>query len=182
MDAVAAGVESVSGVVRGLLERARSARSGDDVVAGQVRDGIVEVGRAAQVLHGLLLMLVAEGDRLGVARGGMGPWLATVLDFTPGRARGLAEDARILAKVPEIEGELCSGMVGQDSARAISRTVKAVRRTGLDPVGEAVETLKVACSRGRRPDSTGCGCWRSMLIPVRSNSGMRGSGSARSPG
>ncbi|MBR7839702.1 HNH endonuclease, partial [Actinospica durhamensis] len=101
-------------------------------------------------LNGLLLALVAEGDRLGIARGGIGPWLATVLDVTEGRARGLAQDARLLATVPQLERELCSGSVGQDSVRAVARTVKAVRRTGLDPVPEVAETLRVAREHGAR--------------------------------
>ena len=152
MNEITAGLELISAAVRGLLDRARAIGSsgGDGAVVCEVRDGIVEVGRAAQALHGLLLTLVAEGDRLGVARGGMGPWLATVLDFTPGRARGLAEDARVLATVPEFEGQLCSGAVGQDSARAISRTVKAVRRTSLESAHEVAETWKLARSQGAK--------------------------------
>jgi hypothetical protein len=73
-----------------------------------------------------------------------------VLDVTEGRARQLAQDARILATVPEVASALCSGRVGQDSARALARTVKAVRRTGLDPAAEAVRTLRVAREQGAR--------------------------------
>ncbi len=110
----------------------------------------MEVGRAAQALHGMLLALVGEGDRLGIARGGVGPWLATVLDVTEGRARALAHDARLLARLPGVEGELCSGVIGPDSARALARTVKAVRATGLDPAVEAAKTLEVTRERGAR--------------------------------
>ena len=151
MDQVAVGLESITAAVWDLLDRTREAEPGrDGGVAGEVRDGIIEVGRAAQTLNGLLLALVAQGDRLGVARGGIGPWLATVLDLTEGRARGLAQDARLLATVPQFERELCSGSVGQDSARALARTVKAVRRTGLDPATEVAETLRVAREQGAR--------------------------------
>ncbi|WP_084316120.1 HNH endonuclease signature motif containing protein [Actinospica robiniae] len=149
MDGVAGQVESMSRVVRGVLERARA--GGDDVGrVDVVREAIVEVGRAAQALHGMLLTLVGEGDRLGIARGGVGPWLATVLDVTEGRARALAHDARLLARLPGVEGELCSGMIGPDSARALARTVKAVRATGLDPAVEAAKTLEVTRERGAR--------------------------------
>ncbi|WP_157436737.1 HNH endonuclease signature motif containing protein [Actinospica robiniae] len=149
MDGVTGQVASMSRVVCGVLERARA--GGDD--AGRVdavREAIVEVGRAAQALHGMLLTLVGEGDRLGIARGGVGPWLATVLDVTEGRARALAHDARLLARLPGVEAELCSGMIGPDSARALARTVKAVRATGLDPAVEAAKTLEVTRERGAR--------------------------------
>jgi HNH endonuclease len=151
MDQVAAGLESITEAVRDVLERARAAEPGrDEAVAGALRDGIVEVGRAAQALQGLVLALVGEGDRLGIARGGIGPWLATVLDVTEGRARGIAQDARLLGTVPQLERELCSGNIGQDSVRAVARTVKAVRRTGLDPAAEVAETLRVAREQGAR--------------------------------
>ena len=151
MGQVAVGLGSITGAVWDLLDRTREAEpGGDEGAAGEVRDGIIEVGRAAQTLNGLLLALVAQGDRLGVARGGIGPWLATVLDVTEGRARGLAQDARILATVPQLERELCSGRAGQDSVRALARTVKAVRRTGLDPAVEVAETLRVAREQGAR--------------------------------
>ncbi|WP_034260532.1 HNH endonuclease signature motif containing protein [Actinospica robiniae] len=149
MDGVAVEIASMSRVVREVLERARA--GGDDVGrVDAVREAIVEVGRAAQALHGMLLTLVGEGDRLGIARGGVGPWLATVLDVTEGRARALAHDARLLARLPGVEAELCSGVIGPDSARALARTVKAVRATGLDPAEEAAKTLEVTRERGAR--------------------------------
>jgi hypothetical protein len=150
VDGVAVGVASISRVVRGVLECARARGSGDAGSVDAVRGAIVEVGRAAAALEGMLLALVGEGDRLGVARGGIGPWLATVLDVTEGRARALAHDARLLARVPGLEGELCSGRVGPDSVRAVARTVKAVRATGLDPAREAAETLALTRERGAR--------------------------------
>ncbi|WP_157436626.1 HNH endonuclease signature motif containing protein [Actinospica robiniae] len=149
MDGVTVEIASMSRVVRGVLERARA--GGDDVGrVDAVREAIVEVGRAAQALQGMLLALVGEGDRLGIARGGVGPWLGTVLDVTEGRARALAHDARLLARLPGVEAQLCSGMIGPDSARALARTVKAVRATGLDPAEEAAKTLEVTRERGAR--------------------------------
>ena len=152
MDArIAAGLELVTGAIRDLLDAARGAESGGgEELAAAVRAGIEQVGQVAQSLHGQLLLLVAEGDRLGIARGGIGPWLATTLDFTEGRARMLAEDARILNTVPELEAELCSGRVGPDTVRALSRTVKAIKGTSLDPISEADETLRVVRERGAR--------------------------------
>jgi len=141
---------SISQAVRGVLERARASKPGDAGAVDAVREAIIEVGQAAQALQGMLLALVGEGDRLGIARGGTGPWLATVLDVTEGRARALAHDARLLAKVPDFEAELCSGRVGPESARALARTVKAVRATGLDPVAEATKTLETTRAQGAR--------------------------------
>ena len=57
---------------------------------------------------------------------------------------------RTLAAVPQLEAHLCSGSIGQDSVRALARTVKAVRRTGLDPAAEAGEILRVAREQGAR--------------------------------
>ena len=148
---IAAGLELIADAVGEILHEARAVGAkGDESVAVGVRAGIEELGRVGQALHGHLLVLVAEGDRLGVARGGMGPWLVSVLDVTEGRARGLAEDARRLGGVPELESELCSGRVGEDTVRALSRTVKAARRADVDVVGEAVETLRVARESGVR--------------------------------
>jgi hypothetical protein len=108
------------------------------------------LGQVAQALHGHLLVLLAEGDRLGIAPGGIGPWLASRLDVTHGRARALAEDARRLATVPGLEVEICSGRVGEDTARALSRTVKAVRRTEMDLLAETAETLRIAREQGAK--------------------------------
>ena len=74
MDEITVGLESIAAAVRDLLERTQALEPGaDEGAAGEVRAGIIEVGRASQALHGLLLELVGEGDRLGVARGGIGP-------------------------------------------------------------------------------------------------------------
>ena len=148
---IAAGLELISGAVREFVDEARAAGPGkDERLADGLRAGIEQLGQVTQSLHGQLLVLLAEGDRLGVAPGGIGPWLASVLDVTVGRGRMLAQDARLPAAVPELEAEVCSGRVGQDTVRALARTVKATRRTDLDPVGEASETLRVARDEGAR--------------------------------
>jgi len=150
VDGVAVEVASISRIVRGVLEQVRAGKPGDAESVDAVRGAIIEVGQAGQALQGMLLALVGEGDRLGIARGGIGPWLATVLDLTEGRARALAHDARLLAKLPELEAELCSGRVGPESARALARTVRAVRATDLDAAAEAVKTLEVTREQGAR--------------------------------
>jgi hypothetical protein len=146
---ISAGLASIIRAVGEIVHEARAvAPKSKDPIAEEVRCGIVEVGRAIQALQGHLMLLVAEGNRLAIAPGGVGAWLATVLDFTEGRARQFAEDARTLTVVPELEPELCSGLVGQDTVRALARTVKATRKTGLDPLEQARETLRVCRERG----------------------------------
>jgi hypothetical protein len=150
---IAAGLASITGAVWEIVHEARAvepkSKSGVPIV-DELRSGIVELGRAVQALQGHLMLLLAEGDRLGIAPGGVGPWLATVLDCTEGRARMLAEDARILTAVPELQPELCSGRIGQDTVRALARTVKATRKTGLDPLEQANETLRIAREQGAK--------------------------------
>ena len=148
---IAAGLALITGAVREIVQEARAAEpTGNEASAVGVRAGIEQLGQVAQALHGHLLVLLAEGDRLGVAAGGIGPWLASRLDVTQGRARALAEDARRLATVPELEAEICSGRVGEDTARALSRTVKAVRRTDLDLLAETAETLRISREQGAK--------------------------------
>ncbi len=180
-----AALESVTEAVRELLAEARAVESGkDSAVADRVREGIVRVGRAGQVLHGLLTVLVAEGDRLRIAAGGVGPWLATVLDLTDGGARQLAHDARVLAGAPELEGELCSGRVGAGTVRVLARTVKATRGTELDAVAEAHETLAVVRKSSARGGSgSGTGTWKNTPTPaVSSERHAPSSRSVPSPG
>ena len=148
---IAAGLASITGAVGEIVREARAAAPKfKGPIAEEVRCGIVEVGRAIQALQGHLTLLVAEGVRLAIAPGGVGAWLATVLDCTEGRARLLTENARILAAVPELESELCSGLVGQDTVRALARTVKATRKTSLDALEQARETLRIAREQGAK--------------------------------
>ena len=148
---ITAGLDLIAEAVGEIVQAAREVEPRtDEPVAELVRAGIEQLGRAAQAVHGQLLMLLAEGDRLGIAPGGIGPWLATVLDCTEGRARMLAADARTLASVPEWEAEVCSGRIGQDTLRAMARTVKATRKTDLQPVEEVGETLRIAREQGAK--------------------------------
>jgi hypothetical protein len=67
---IAAGLASITGAVWEIVHEARAAapKSGGPVV-DEVRSGIVELGRAVQALQGHLMLLLAEGDRLGIASG-----------------------------------------------------------------------------------------------------------------
>jgi hypothetical protein len=92
---IAAGLASITSAVWEIVHEARAVEpKSSGPVVDEVRSGIVELGQAVQALQGHLMLLLAEGDRLAIVPGGIGPWLATVLDYTEGRARMLAEDAR----------------------------------------------------------------------------------------
>jgi hypothetical protein len=148
---ISAGLASITSAVGQIVHEARAAApKTKGPIAEEVRSGIVELGHAIQALQGHLMLLLVEGDRLAIAPGGVGAWLATVLDFTEGRARKFAADARILTAVPELEPELRSGLVGQDTVRALARTVKATRKTSLDPLEQARETLRIAREQGAK--------------------------------
>src|SRR3984957_5216869 len=148
---IAAGLASITTAVWETVHEARAVEpKSSEPIVDELRSGIVQLGQAAQALHGHLVVMLAEGDRLAIAAGGGGPWLASVLDFPQGRARALVEDARRLSGMPEVEAELCSGRIGEDTVRALSRTVKAVRRTDLDPLEEVVETLRISRERGAK--------------------------------
>ena len=70
---IAAGLASITGAVGEIVHAARAAApKSKGPIADEVRSGIVEVGRAIQALQGHLMLLVAEGDRLAIAPGGVG--------------------------------------------------------------------------------------------------------------
>ena len=84
---IAAGLASITTAVWEIVHEARAVEpKTDEPIVDELRSGIVELGRAAQALHGHLMVMLAEGNRLSIAAGGVGPWLASVLDFTQGRA------------------------------------------------------------------------------------------------
>ena len=69
---IAAGLASITGAVWEIVHEARAvepkSKSGVPIV-DELRSGIVELGQAVQALQGHLMLLLAEGDRLGIASG-----------------------------------------------------------------------------------------------------------------
>lgn len=107
-----------------------------------------EIGRSGQMREGALLRALAQADRVKASRGGLAPWINTALDVSAGRARGIAQSAREIGRLPELAGPLRSGRIGPATIRALTRTAKAVKGTDRDLVETLAETLELAAARG----------------------------------
>jgi hypothetical protein len=119
--------------IKRVLELARAIDPGDREAAGALLDAAEMVGRCEQARHGQLIQLLGQADRVGAHRAGVKTWVATHLDVSEGKARGISQAARRIGVLPELAESLSSGRVGADTVRALTRTVKAVegsRRTG----------------------------------------------------
>ena len=72
------------------------------------------------------------------------PWIATHLDVSDSKARGIAEAARRIGNVPELAEPLSSGRVGADTVRTLTRTAKAIEGTGQDKTTTLTGMLETA--------------------------------------
>ena len=151
-ESTVAQIEAAAGQMRQAVEQVLAASADAKPRDAQAAEAVLEVLRAvgvlAQAAHGMTLQLTAQADRLKAARGGMGPWLATHLDCSESRARGLALEARSIGALPQLAHDLASGVFGPDTTRAIARTAKAVDGTSMDLAKEIAETIEVARSEG----------------------------------
>jgi Domain of unknown function (DUF222) len=134
--------------IKGILESARTIDADDQQAAGVLLDAAEVVGRCEQARHGQLIQLLGQVERVGAHRAGVKAWVATHLDVSEGRARGIAQAARRIGTLPELAESLSSGRVGADTVRALSRTVKAVEGSGQDRSTELVATLETAKFEG----------------------------------
>jgi hypothetical protein len=134
--------------IKELLELARMVDVNDRVGAGAVLDAAQVVGRCEQARHGQLIQLLGQAERVKGHRAGVKTWVATHLDVSEGKARGIAQAAKRVGAVPELAEPLSSGQVGADTVRALSRTVKAVEGTGQDKSTELAATLETARCEG----------------------------------
>jgi hypothetical protein len=129
-----------------ILELARTVddREGAEVVleAAQV------VGRCEQARHGQLIQLLWQAERVRAHRAGLKAWVASHLDVSDGKARGIAQAARRIGVLPELAESLSSGRVGADTVRVLSRAVKAVEGSGQDQVVALTATLETARQDG----------------------------------
>ena len=125
-----------------VLELARVVE--DREGAGVVLEAAQVVGRCEQARHGQLIQLLGQAERIKGHRAGVKAWVATHLDVSDGKARGIAQAARRIGALPELAGPLSSGGVGADTVRVLSRTVKAVVGSGQDRAAVLAATLETA--------------------------------------
>jgi hypothetical protein len=135
-------------VVTSILEYARGLDAADREAAAELLETAELVGRGEQAAHGRLVLLLAQVDRVRAARGGVKAWVATHLDASDGRARGIAESARRIGSIPELAEPLASGRIGADTVRALTRTAKAVAGTSRNTTAALAATLATAECEG----------------------------------
>ena len=137
-----------SRVIAEALEAARRLDAADREGAAELLEIAEVLGRCEQAAHGQLLQLLAQVDRVKAARGGVKAWVATHLDVTDGRARGIAQDARRIGAIPELAEPLSSGRIGAGTVSVLSRTARAVQHTELDTTEALAATLETAEREG----------------------------------
>ena len=128
--------------IAAVLELARAVEDRED--AGVVLEAAELVGRSEQARHGQLIQLLGQAERIKGHRAGVKAWVATHLDVSDGKARGIAQAAKRIGALPELAGPLSSGRVGADTGRVLSRTVKAVEGSGQDQAAALAATLETA--------------------------------------
>ena len=134
--------------IKGILELARAIDADDRQAAGVLLDMAEVVGRCEQARHGQLIQLLGQADRVKAHRAGVKAWVATHLDVSEGKARGIGQAARRIGALPELAESLSSGQVGADTVRVLARTVKAVVGSGQDQSVELAATLETAKLEG----------------------------------
>jgi hypothetical protein len=134
--------------IKGILELARTIDAGDRDGSEVLLEAAEVVGRCEQARHGQLIQLLGQAERVKAHRAGVKAWVATHLDVSEGKARGIAQAARNIGVLPELAESLSSGQVGADTVRALTRTVKAVEGSGQDQGTELAATLETAKCEG----------------------------------
>jgi hypothetical protein len=134
--------------IKGILELARTIDADDRQAAGALLEAAQIVGRCEQARHGQLIQLLGQADRVKAHRAGVKAWVATHLDVSEGKARGIGQAARRIGALPELAESLSSGRVGADTVRVLARTVKAVVGSGQDQSVELAATLETAKLEG----------------------------------
>jgi hypothetical protein len=131
-----------------FLELARGCEAGDAAEAAVVFEVAEAIGRCGQGLDGQLVQVLAQADRISARKGVLKPWIATHLDVSDSKARGIAEAARRIGAIPELAEPLSSGRVGADTIRTLTRTAKAIEGTGQDTTTALIEMLEVSARDG----------------------------------
>jgi hypothetical protein len=142
-----AAADAVAGIAA-ALEVQRAAVAGvlaqDPVVAPEV---LLELARAVDGVvrssHGLLVQILARMDEVKAVRGGVTTWLTAQLGYSPGRARGLASDARRLRALPEVTEQLTCGVLPVGAERVLARAAQAAVSTERDTAETVADTLDI---------------------------------------
>jgi plasmid stabilization system protein ParE len=146
--AIVAAQATADRAVVEFLELARGCEAGDSAGAGVVFEVAEAIGRCGQGLDGQLVQALAQADRISARKGVLKPWIATHLDVSDSKARGIAEAARRIGAIPELAEPLSSGRVGTDTVRALCRTAKAIEGTGQDTTAALIGMLEVSARDG----------------------------------
>jgi hypothetical protein len=146
--AIVAAQAAADRAVVEFLELARDCEAGDHTEAEVVFEVAEAIGRCGQGLDGQLVQTLAQADRISARKGVLKPWIATHLDVSDSKARGIAEAARRIGAIPELAESLSSGRVGADTIRALTRTAKAIEGTGQDTAAALMQVLEVSARDG----------------------------------
>jgi hypothetical protein len=146
--AIVAAQAAADRAVVEFLELARECETGDGAEAAVVFEVAEAIGRCGQGLDGQLVQVLAQADRISARKGVLKPWIATHLDVSDSKARGIAEAARRIGAIPELAEPLSSGRVGADTIRTLTRTAKAIEGTGQDTTTVLIGMLEVSARDG----------------------------------
>jgi hypothetical protein len=127
-----------------ILEESRGFEAGDGEAAEVMFEVAKLIGQSEQARHGQLVQVLAQADRACGRKGVLKPWVATQLDVTDSKARGIAQSAKLVGAVPELSDTLSSGNIGADTIRALARTAKAIKGTEKNVVDTLTEMLQLA--------------------------------------
>ena len=127
-----------------ILEEARELEAGDNAGAKVMFETAKMIGQSEQARHGQLVLALAQADRASTRKGVLKPWIATQLDVTDSKARGIAEAVKLIGTIPELAEPLSSGRIGADTIRALARTAKAIKGTEKNTVATLTDMLEVA--------------------------------------
>jgi hypothetical protein len=137
---------------RGIDEILTEAREAESVEQGELA-GLLElaelVGRGEQGMHGRLIQILAQADRRKASRrGSFSTWLATHLDMSASKARGVDCAAREIGDDPVLTEALCSGVVGSDSVRVLTRASKVAKHSTQAKAEILTDVLEVIRREG----------------------------------
>ncbi|HEY3871882.1 MAG TPA: hypothetical protein VGM10_26200 [Actinocrinis sp.] len=101
------------------------------------------VDAMTRTAHGMLMQVIARIDQIKAVRGEVATWLTAQLGYSPGRARGLASDARRLRELPEVTEQLTCGALPVGAERVLARAAQAAVNTERDTAESVADTLEI---------------------------------------